>query len=436
MTEPSIPTSHSGHSGHPSRSGPLANGPLEGVRVLDMATMLAGPYGATLLGDMGADVIKVESTFGDDSRHLGPQRDGERTAFMSLNRNKRAVVIDMTQGEEAAAVLGRLVASSDVLITNIRGAALTKLGLEYEQVRRYKPDLIWISVTAFGPDGPYAGRPGIDFLAQGYAGLLSQNGEPDGPEVRLTVPLIDVMTSELVCSAALAAMIARGRTGEGQRIEVSLLDALTHAMCNPIGAYQNASFETPRTGNRSLYFAPSGIYRCKDGRVVITVPSQKFFVKLCEALDRPWTDDPRFESIDARKQNEEALDAELEARCMDFTRAELVDKLVSGDLLTAPINEIPDVVVDPQILHNQMIQTVAHEKLGSVDVTGVPIKFYGTPGSVRLPPPMLGQHTEEVLAELGYAPPEMEALEQAGIVSTNEMIEAARAERRAARNRG
>jgi crotonobetainyl-CoA:carnitine CoA-transferase CaiB-like acyl-CoA transferase len=405
----------------------MSSGPLEGIRVLDMATMLAGPYAATLLGDMGADVIKVESFFGDDSRHLGPERGGERTAFMSLNRNKRAVVIDMARGDSAREVLGRLVASADILITNIRGAALRKLGLEYEQMKAFRQDLIWISVTAFGADGPYAGRPGIDFLAQGYAGLLSQNGEPDGSEVRLTIPLIDVMTSELVCSGALAALIARGRTREGQRIEVSLLDALTHAMCNPIGAYQNADFLTPRTGNRSLYFAPSGIYRCKDGRVVITCPSQKFFVKLCEALETNWVDDARFATIDARKANEQALDTAVEARCMDFGREELVERLIAGDILTAPINDISQVVNDPQILHNEMIVSTEHEKLGSVDVTGVPIKFHGTPGRVRLAPPILGQHTEVVLGELGYEAGEIERLAEAGIVGTRARIEAAKA---------
>ena len=170
------------------------SGPLEGIRVLDMSTMMAGPYGATLLGDLGADVIKIESHYGDESRHLGPERDGERSAFLSLNRNKRAVVLDLRR-PSAQEAFSRLAATSDILITNIRGPALAKLGIDYEGVRKHRQDIIWIGVTAFGADGPYAGRAGIDFLAQGYAGLLALNGVPGGSTVRVTVPLIDTMTS-------------------------------------------------------------------------------------------------------------------------------------------------------------------------------------------------------------------------------------------------
>jgi crotonobetainyl-CoA:carnitine CoA-transferase CaiB-like acyl-CoA transferase len=287
-----------------SQSSGRSQGPLAGVRVLDMATMLAGPYGATLMGDLGADVIKVESHWGDDSRHLGPERDGERSPYLSLNRSKRAIVLELKHaaGRE---VFGRLAATADVLITNIREPALSKLGLDYEHVREHRPDIIWIGVTAFGADGPYAGRPGIDFLAQGFGGLLALNGEPDGDPVRVTVPLIDVMTSLLVSTAALTALRTREQTGEGQRIDISLLDALLHAQASALGTYLIAGEPTPRTGNRSLYFAPSGIYTCGDGRkAVVTCPSEKFFRNLCTALDVDWADDSRFESIDRRLANE------------------------------------------------------------------------------------------------------------------------------------
>jgi CoA:oxalate CoA-transferase len=218
--------------------------------VLDLATMLAGPYGATLLGDLGADVIKVESHFGDDSRHLGPQRDGERTAFLGLNRNKRGLVLDL-QRESARDVFARLLRTTDILITNVREPALSRLELAYEQVCRHRPDIIWIGVTAFGADGPYAGRPGIDFLAQGFAGLLALNGDPDGDPVRVTVPLVDVMTSLLVSTSALAALHARSASGRGQRIDLSLLDALVHAQTSAIGGYLVAGEVAPRTGNRA-----------------------------------------------------------------------------------------------------------------------------------------------------------------------------------------
>lgn len=385
-------------------------GPLDGIRVLDMATMLAGPYGATLLGDLGADVIKVESFYGDDSRHLGPERQGEHSPFLSLNRNKRAVVLDLRR-PAAQEVFARLLKTSDVLITNVREPALSRLGSSYEQVCQHRPDIIWVGVTAFGPDGPYAGRPGIDFLAQGYAGLLAMNGEPDGAPVRVTVPLIDVMTSLLVASGVLTALHVRTQTGEGQQIDISLLDALVHAQCSSLGYYFVSGAPPPRTGNRSQYFAPSGIYTCKDGkRLCLTCPSEKFFRNLCTALDVNWAEDPRFQTIAGRLQHEDDLDRAIGTRCQDFARDELLARLVAADMLVAPVNEIPETLNDPQIRHNQMIVTTQHATLGAVDVTGVPIKFHRTPGSVRRSPPLHGQHTEEVLAELGYHAHEIAAL--------------------------
>lgn len=392
------------------KGGAEGNLPLTGIRVLDMATMLAGPYGATLLGDLGADVIKVESFYGDDSRHLGPERGGEHSPFLSLNRNKRALVLDLRR-PAAQEAFARLLATTDVLITNVREPALSRLGSSYEQVRRHRPDIIWVGVTAFGPDGPYAGRPGIDFLAQGYAGLLAMNGEPGADPVRVTVPLIDVMTSLLVASGVLAALHVRGKTGQGQQIDVSLLDALVHAQCSSLGYYFVSGEAPPRTGNRSQYFAPSGIYTCKDGkRLCLTCPSEKFFRNLCSALDVNWADDARFATIARRLENEDELDRLIGARCRDYSRDELLARLVAADMLAAPVNEIPEVARDPQILHNEMIVATQHAKLGEWKVTGVPLKLRGTPGSVRLSPPLQGQHTEELLAELGYRSEEIAAL--------------------------
>ncbi len=381
-----------------------------------MATMMAGPYGATLLGDLGADVIKVESHYGDDSRHLGPERKGERSPFLSLNRNKRAIVLDLRK-PAAQEVFARLLATTDVLITNIREPALSRLAVDYAAVRRHRTDIIWIGVTAFGADGPYAGRPGIDFLAQGYAGVLVLNGHPDSEPVRMGIPVVDVMTSLLVSTAALTALHARAQTGQGQRIDISLLDALMHAQCTGLAPYLLTGEVTPRTGNRSQYFAPSGIYTCKDGKqAVITCPSEKFFRNLCDALDVPWADDARFRDIDSRLRNQDELDRLLNARCRELSREELVERLIAADVLTAPVNEVPEAVQDPQIRHNRMIVTTEHPKLGPIRVTGVPMQFHGTPGGVHKPPPVLGQHTREILEQLGYTPVRIAALADEKVV--------------------
>ena len=380
-----------------------AQGPCTGLRVLEISTMMAGPYAGTLLGDLGADVIKVESHYGDESRHLGPKRGTERSAYLSLNRSKRGVVLDLRR-DDAQEVFSKLVATSDIVITNIREPALSKLKLDYESVKAHREDIIWVGVTAFGKDGPYQGRPGIDFLIQGYAGLLALNGDPDGEPVRVTIPLIDTLTSVLAAMGALAALRTRAETGKGERVDVSLIDALVHAQASGIGSYLITGEETPRTGNRSLYFAPSGIYNTKDGgKVVITCPAEKFFAKLCEALEVNWTEDPRFHNIDARMENQDELDRTIDARCREFSREELMQRLIAADVLTAPLNSVKEVVADPQIAHNNMLVTTQHPTLGDVKVTGVPLQFQNTPGQVQLPPPLQGQHTLEILSELGYS---------------------------------
>ncbi len=385
-------------------------GPLSDIRVLDAASFLAGPYAATLLGDLGADVIKIESPVGEESRHLGPERAGERGPFLAVNRNKRDIVLDLAKASDHA-VFERLVATADAFITNVREPALSKLGLDYDSMCKHKADIIWVGVTAFGPDGPYAGRPGIDFLAQAIAGLISLTGEPDGPPMRVSVPMVDVMTSVLVSTGILAALHERGKNGLGQRIDVSLLDALMHAQSTALAGLFLVGEIAPRTGNRSRFFAPSGIYETADGkRIAITCPTEKFFRNFAGAVEPGWLDDARFQSIDLRMEHQDALDDAIAARCGELTREDLMQRLVAADVLAAPVNELPEVVADPQVLHNEMVVETQHATAGPVNVTGIPIKLRRTPGSIRRAPPVLGQHTEEIMKELGCTPDEIAAV--------------------------
>lgn len=392
-------------------------GPLSGVRVIDAATMIAGPYAATLMGDLGADVIKIEPPAGDDMRRIGRERGGETGSFLGVNGNKRGIVLDLAQ-EEGPNVLRRLLLAADVLITNVREPALSKLGLSYEQAFSVRHDIIWAGVSTFGPSGPYAGRPGVDALAQALCGVPTLNGGPDQPPVRLNMPIADVMTSLLVVSGVTSALYERWKSGEGRKIEVALIDALVHALCNSLGNYLLTGWVVPRTGNRSPYFAPSGIYSTADGgHVFISCPTDKFWHNLCTALAPQWREDPRFVTHERRMEHEDALDRDIAEKCRMFTRSDLIARLAASDVMASPVNSLPEVTRDPQVLHNQMLRSVHHATLGDITVTGAPIRVDGVPGDVRRAPPALGQHTDEVLAELGYTPEEARDLARLGITT-------------------
>jgi crotonobetainyl-CoA:carnitine CoA-transferase CaiB-like acyl-CoA transferase len=391
------------------------SGPLTDIRVIDAGTMIACPYAATLLGDLGADVIKIEPPAGDEMRHLGRERAGETGSFVGINRNKRGIVLDLDTGSGREA-LGRLAESADVVITNIREPALSRLGLSYEQLREHRPEIIWAGVSTFGTSGPYAGRPGVDALAQALCGIPMLNGTPDQPPARLNMPIADVMSSLLVANGVLAALHERERTGRGQKVEVALVDALVHGLANALGNYFIDGWVMPRTGNRSPYFAPSGIYACADGGLVfISCPTEKFFRNLCKASDAGWDTDVRFQTPEGRLANEEALDAELSAFCVSKAVDELMERFSTHDVMASPVNSLPEVCSDPQLRHNRMFVELPHPALGAVRVTGVPVRLNLTPGGVYRAPPTLGQHSLEVLGDLGYTAEELDAFLRDGV---------------------
>ena len=391
--------------------------PLAGIRVLDIASMLAGPYGATMLGDMGADVIKIEPPYGDESRAIGPKVENDSGFYLGINRNKRGIVLDLTK-PEGKALYFRLVRTADIIVDNLRPQAKAKLGISYQENCEYNPKIICITVSAFGQDGPYGGRPGIDPLAQALTGFMSVTGERDGKPLKAGPAIADATCANLVALSAMVGLWVREQQGIGQQIELSLMDGLLHVQPAQIGQFFLQGYVQPRVGNASPFYAPYGTFTCRDGRVIqIASFNTKFFHNVCRALDREdLIDDPRFETSESRLEHEAALNAEIQAAFGRHDSDEMMRRLVEADVMAAPVNTYAETFADPQVVHNRMAVEVEHARVGTIKVGGIPAKLKKTPGAVRLAPPTLGQHTREVLRELGYEDAELERLLQQGVI--------------------
>ncbi|MBX6375594.1 MAG: CoA transferase [Acetobacteraceae bacterium] len=401
-------------------------GALDGVRVVDMTRVVAGPLCAQTLGDLGADVVKVERRGdGDDLRALGPPfvaGSEDSTYFVSLNRNKRSLSLDFAR-PEGAAILRRIVARADVLLENFRPGTLAKYGLDWPSLREVNPRLVYCSITGFGQTGPYADRSGYDFVAQAMSGLMEVTGEPDGvpgggPQ-RVGVPVADMFTGQAAAIAVLAALRHAERTGEGQYVEVSLFETMTALLQHPLSAWLNAGHLVRRSGNDAAVAVPYGVFAGSDAKMVIGVLNDREFVRFAAALGHPeWAEDERFRRNRDRAAHRDLLLGMIREVMAKRPRAEWLERLHAAKITAGPINTPADIEHDPHIRARGMIVEVPHRgSAGKVRVAASPMRLSATPAEYRHGIPAPGEHTDAVLAEYaGMDAEEIAAARAAGIV--------------------
>jgi len=388
--------------------------PLSGFRVLDLTRFLAGPYCTMVLADLGADVIKLEQPgTGDESRRFGPFSGGESYTFIQANRGKRSVALDL-KDPRGAALARRLADRADLVIESFRPGVADSLGLGYAELSRDRPDLLYCSISGFGQTGPYAGRPGFDIMAQGVTGLMRMTGEPGGRPAKAGIAVNDVAAGVTAVYSILAAQLVRTRTGTGQYIDVSLTDALLAWTVWEAGMWFGDGTLAAPNGTRHRLSAPYQAFRTADGYVTIGASSDRLWRRAAVALGCPrWLDDPRFASPADRLAHVDELEAEIETVTATRTTADWVAVLDAAGVPAGPVYRYDETLADPQVRAREMIVEMEHPIMGSVRTLGQPSKFSRSPTGSARPAPWLGQHTREVLAELGLAGPEIDRLADA-----------------------
>ena len=395
------------------------NLPLSGIRVLDLSRILAGPYCTMILGDLGAEVIKVERPgVGDDTRTWGPPfAGGESAYYLCCNRNKKSISVDLknTHGAELVKEFAKV---SDVLVENFTPGLMKRFGLDYETLRELNPRLVYCSITAYGQDGPYRDRPGYDMVLSAVGGLMWITGPQGGEPCKVGVAITDVVTGVYASGAITAALLWRERSGRGQYIDCSLLDAQVSALANIASNYLMAGKEAQRWGTAHESIIPYQVFETRDRPIAIAIANQKLWVNFCKLIGKEeWIEDPRFESNPKRVENREVI-LPLVAEVMAAkTCDEWVELFVQASIPCGPVNSMESLFADPQVLHRNMVAEVPHPTIGTLRLCGVPIKYADTPAIIRRPPPLLGEHTDEILSDvLGYPLEGIEALKQQGVI--------------------
>lgn len=392
--------------------------PLDGIKVLDMTRVLAGPYCTMMLGDMGADVVKVERPEGDDTRGYGPPfLNGESAYFMSINRNKRSLTLNLKH-REALQVLGRLIETADVLVENFRPGTMEGFGFGYEKVQQINPRLVFCSISGFGHTGPKSELPGYDLIIQGEGGTASLTGDPNGPPYKVGTSQADIVAGMMAFQGILLALLARVQTGRGQKIDLGMLDCQVALLTYQAGIYFATGQSPTRMGNQHPTITPYETYRCQDGYINLACGNDGMWRNFCKAAGHEdWSKDERFLTNAARVQNRRALSSLIEPIMLEKSTQEWIEVLRQVGIPCGKIQSVGEVCEDPQVLARDMVVPIEHPKAGPLRVTGVPIKLSDTPGAVVLPPPLLGEHNREVLEEwLHMSASDVEQLRQGGAV--------------------
>ncbi|MBY0268156.1 MAG: CoA transferase [Burkholderiales bacterium] len=400
-------------------SSPTPQGALHGVRVLDLTRILAGPLCTMMLGDMGADVIKVEPPgSGDDTRSWGPPfAEGESAYYLGVNRNKRSITLNMAMksGQE---VLAGLIKKSDVLVENFKVGTLEKWGFGNDWLQQNAPRLVRCSITGYGSVGPKAGLPGYDFILQAESGLMSITGEPGGTPMKYGVAIVDVCTGMLACNSVLAALNARHSTGRGQHVEVSLFDSGLAMLANVASNHLISGKNAGRFGNGHPNIVPYTAYPTRDDMIAVAVGNDGQFAKFAAVLGHAeWAADPRFTKNPDRVGNREAIDALITAELKREGAEHWIEQLTAAGIPCGRINSVAQALAAPHAIAREMVTSVEHPTAGTVKMLGIPFRFSDTPPSIRRAPPLLGQHTEAVLREeLGFSDARIDALRQEKVI--------------------
>ena len=392
--------------------------PLDGVRVLDLGRHQAGPTCAMWLGDLGADVIKVENPErGEDGRASGPPFfNGESAFFLSANRNKRSLALDVKH-PDGQDLFRRLADTADVVVENFRPGVMDALGIGYATVSRRNSRIIYCSISGYGADGPGAMRPGLDQIVQGTSGLMSITGFEGQQPTRVGVPIADLLTGLFAAYGILAALRARERTGRGQIVQTSLLESMVGMLSFQGVRYLNGGGVPPPAGNHHPINAPYGVYRTRDGYVTLGATGDKRWRSFCALLGTPeWIDDPRFATNGDRHANRYALASLIEAKLQAHTSDEWEQILNDNGIPCGPIYTMDQALEQPQVQHRQMVVEREHPTMGIVRLLGLPVKLSDTPGAVRQVPPLLGQHTDEILRDVGVSEAELAHLRETGVI--------------------